>query len=254
MKKNLQSIIIGICCTIFIASPAFAATTISLTPANISLREGQTISLAMEINADGIKNYTVKTELQFPKDLIEIQSFSFGSGWMMLSQPGYDLIDNEKGTLVKTAGYPGGVSAKTLFGTVLFKAKKNGTGAVILSGNSFALDAKNQNILNSAQKIQASITVLGAPSISPAAPVKTTEEKLVIEQAQEEDPPLIGEVSGIATTSSVPNQTAPNPILAQISSIATLGSNKLLVSIAALSIVLIIVGTIIWFRRKKKSQ
>ena len=109
--------------------PTFVlASTFSLYPTDVNVIAGQTFSVNVAFNPQGVKNYTVKLELKYPANLFEVQSFTFASNWIPLSQAGYDLVDNAGGTLIKSAGYPAGVSSQTTFGTVTFRAKATNCG------------------------------------------------------------------------------------------------------------------------------
>src|SRR3990167_3051132 len=166
MKKILLTILLGA-----FGAMALAATSVSFTPVNVSVRQGQTFTLMIGVNPQGVKNYTAKTELHYPADLLEVKSFTFAPSWMPLAQPGYDLADNTNGVLIKTAGYPGGISSAATFGTVSFLAKKSGNGTITLnSGNSLALDANSQNVI-------ADASVQTAVAISAAIPIQITTPK-----------------------------------------------------------------------------
>ena len=102
---------------------------------SVDVTEGQNFNLVISVDPEGVKNYTTQMELSFPADLLEITAFDFVSGWMPLSQAGYDLIDNANGELNKTAGYPNGAADKQEFGTVSFTAKQDGTGTLSMIAN-----------------------------------------------------------------------------------------------------------------------
>jgi cell division septation protein DedD len=159
MKKSTIAILSSLALTLLLTTPALAATNLSLVPQNISVTKGQNFNVTVSLDPQGAKNYTAKIELQYPADLIEIKTFSFGNNWMVLSQPGYDLIDNNNGKLIKAAGYPAGFSTPVNFGTIVFSAKKTGSGNIQLGANSFIYDANNQNVINKTP-VQALITVI----------------------------------------------------------------------------------------------
>ena len=138
--------------------PVLAATNILFSPPSITVKQGQTFVLTASINPQDIKNYTVKLELNYPAELLEVKSFTFGNIWMPLSQSGYDSIDNTKGILIKTAGYPGGLSSTASFGTVSFLAKKAGSGTITIGNNSLALDSTNKNVLSGTPQVSVLIT------------------------------------------------------------------------------------------------
>ncbi|MFA5158743.1 MAG: cohesin domain-containing protein [Patescibacteria group bacterium] len=177
MKKTIFTLLIGLA-ALLLTMPVFAATTVSLSPTNINATEGQNFNLTVKIDPQGLKNYTAKIELTYPTDLLRVNSFTFGTSWMPISQPGYDSIDNINGILVKTAGYPGGIASQATFGTISFSAKKTGTGIIKFGSNSLALDATNQNLLSSSN-VQTSFSIA-------TAPVSTPVEEDVTEEVTEE--------------------------------------------------------------------
>lgn len=155
-----------------------AASTLSLVPASVNITEGESFSLRVILNPRGVNNYTTKVQLQYPPDLLETKSFTLGNGWMALSQPGYDLTDNTNGLLIKTAGYPGGISKSITFGTIFFLAKKSGEGIIKVGEDSFVLDVANQNVLTT-PLAQAPFTIKELPVPPPEEEVIPSEEEIV---------------------------------------------------------------------------
>jgi len=180
----ISSVILG---GMFLTGSVLAATTISLSPTSVSVTQGESFNLVIAVNPQDVKNYTVKVELEYPTDLLEVKSFNFSSGWMALSQSGYDLIDNTNGILIKTAGYPGGLSSTATFGIISFSAKKAGSGVIKLSSNSLALDSENQNVLSS-QLTQVAVSITAPEPVAPGpiAPGPTYPDE-EIEEVEEVD-------------------------------------------------------------------
>ena len=242
MKKTLITILLGAFGVVAIAAPAFAATSVSFTPVNVSVRQGQTFTLTIGVNPQGAKNYTAKTELRYPADLLEVKSFTFAPSWMPLSQSGYDLTDNTNGVFIKTAGYPGGVSSPVTFGTVSFLAKKSGNGTIALNSNSFALDANNQNVLASAS-VQTAVVISAPAPTTPKTP--TTPTTPVVEPT--ENGAVLGEKTPV-----VPEQTtalqpiAAQSMLAAVGSIVTLGTDSVIVGLLVAVIILALAGYAIY--------
>src|SRR3989344_5390518 len=56
------------------APTALAATNLILSPANISVKAGQIFSVVITVDPQGVKNSTIKTELDFPAGLLAFQS------------------------------------------------------------------------------------------------------------------------------------------------------------------------------------
>jgi len=207
MRKLLFTISLAALGVIVLAMPALAATTVSLSPVNISVTSGKNFNVVIAVNPQGASNYTEKIELDYPADLLQVKSFSLGSNWMALSQTGYDLIDNTNGKLIKTAGYPGGISSSATFGTISFYAKKAGSGTIKLGSGSLALDANNQNVLSGAPSISVAITapasVPAAPSApaagTPAAPEQPAEQPIEQPIAQAPQPTLLAALGVVLT-------------------------------------------------------
>lgn len=251
IKKNMtkkilifSSVALG---GMFLASSVLAATTISFSPTNINASPGETFNLTISLNPQGVRNYTVKAEVNYPADLLEVKSFSFSNGWMAIPQTGYDLIDNTNGLLIKAAGYPGGIPISASFGTISFSAKKAGSGTISLSNNSMTLGDSNQNLLTS-PLAQASvrITAAAAPSI-PATPTTPTAPTTPEEEPEEEITPPTEEGEEVITPEEEkPDETAKEPsFLAAIGNVITFGTGNafigVIVSIIALLIVFFIV-------------
>ncbi len=165
--------ILSLLSLIFIAIPALSATDLLFTPLEIEVTEGESVTMVASIDPRGIKNYTVKLELEFPAELLEITSFRLSSNWLGLSQTGYDLIDNTEGLLIKTAGFPGGINMPKTFGVISFKAKNKGRGVIKTGAASFALDAKNQDILVGRPKVFVAVI----EKIVPEKPIPEVEVK-----------------------------------------------------------------------------
>lgn len=236
MRKSILTILLGAFGAMILVAPALAATSVSFTPVNVSARQGQSFTLTIGINPQGAKSYTAKTELHYPADLLEVKSFTFANGWTPLSQSGYDLTDNTNGVFIKTAGYPGGVSSPVTFGTVSFFAKKSGNGTIALSGNSFVLDANNQNVLAGAS-VQTAVAISAAATPTPTTPIPTTPTTPAVEPTPAEE----GTVPTIA-----PQPIASLSLLASIVVATTLGTDSAIVSVSVIVIILTLVGYAIY--------
>lgn len=248
MKKTKFAFFVGIAGALLFTTSAIAATTFSFSPANISVKEGQEITLSVAVDPHGVKNYTVKTELNYPADLLEARSFSFESGWLAVSRTGYDVMDNSNGLLIKTAGYPGGISTAAPFGSVSFVAKKSGSGAVNIGSNSLVLDATSQNVLDSAQTkvlvVIAPVTAIQTQKSLPVSEQVLLQAPTTPEQAQEvigQTEPLLIAQSGISSST----------LLASALNTLAFGTGKTWVSILTLVILAIIIILAIYFLARK---
>lgn len=179
MDKLIKTIIVS-AVALLVAVPALAATEISLSPAIFNIKQGQIFQVNISVSPQGVKNYTVKTQLKYPATTLEVTGFTFGNAWTPLNQAGYDLTDNTNGTLIKTAGYPNGVSTDVVFGTVTFRAKQNGTATISVGAESLALDENSQNVYSGIIKstsvtIASGVVITPTPVTTPTPAVATTD-------------------------------------------------------------------------------
>ena len=128
----------------FMAS-AQASTIATLLPSVDTVSTGQSFDLAIMVDPQGTANYTEKVEIDYPADILQVNSFTLDKSWMALTQPGYDSLDNNAGVLVKTAGYAGGFTSPVTFGAISFTAKKAGSGVVTIGNSSLAFEVNSQS-------------------------------------------------------------------------------------------------------------
>ena len=145
MKKIISTTILSMFCALIMAGPALAATNMTLSPTNVNVRAGQSFNISVMVNPQGTTDYAERLVLNYPSDLLQVNSFTTAGTWIPLTQAGYDSVDNVNGTLIKTAGYPGGFSSATTFGTISFHAKKAGSGIIMVGNNSIAFQVNSQS-------------------------------------------------------------------------------------------------------------
>lgn len=131
---------------ILFGKPVFAATNFQFSPTKVTVKEGETFTVQTMVLPSKGKNYTVKMELEFPPEMLSIKSWSYGESWMPVRKSGYDLLNNDKGHFIRTAGYPEGFDSLTLLGTITFYAKKSGDAVLRLNRESFIFDQNGKNI------------------------------------------------------------------------------------------------------------
>lgn len=172
MKKFTVSIILILLGMMVSTTYASAASVLQFSPTSVDTNPGKTFTLKITLDPHGVKNYTSKMEVHFPADILKMNSFTFGDGWLPLSVSGYDLVDNTKGILIKSAGYPGGVLNPITFGTISFTAKKEGSGTITLAGNSLVLNATNQDVLSNSP-MQEQVTIKAVQTTTPTSTPET---------------------------------------------------------------------------------
>jgi hypothetical protein len=243
MKKTITKIILAGAGSLLFVVPALAATVVSLSPTTLNVAPGQTFNVAISVNPQGSTNYAEKVELTYPADLLEVRSFTQGNSWMGLTQSGYDSIDNTNGTMLKSAGYAGGITTLTPFGNVTFYAKKAGKGEIKIGGNSVAFEASTQNALSGDGTI---VTVAAATqTTTTATPTKTTGDSSARTSvsAVAKTPSEVAQPAGIVAVQT-------EDISNQVAAAATASSFNL--NWLWIPVIIIIVGAAYYFIRKGK--
>jgi hypothetical protein len=149
MKKILFYVVLLAIITIPVMSEASTANLIT----NGNYTAGNSYKVDVVVDPQQSKVYTAKVAIDFPASLLQVNDFVLSPGLMPLNQTGYDLVNNTSGSLIKTAGYSGGLSVPKTFGTITFYAKKSGSGTISLSSNSQFLDENNQNVFSGSQAV-----------------------------------------------------------------------------------------------------
>lgn len=241
--------------TLILTASVSAATIVSFSPVSVNVTEGQSFNLVVKVDPQSVKNYTVKLALDYPADLLKVNSFTFGTNWMPVSQTGYDSIDNTNGLLIKTAGYPGGLSSQTTFGTISFSAKKAGSGVIQVTNDSLALNATNQNLLTGTAQVSFttnSIPVTETPSQEPVIqeePTKPVIKEPVVEQPAEEP----GETKE-ATGETQPEEQIvikESAFLAALNNVLPFNVNSTWLAILEVITILVVMGYAIYYLVKR---
>ena len=239
MKKTILS---AITLLAVLTMPLFAsAATLSLSPTSVNVTRGQNVTMTVALNPQGSLAYTTKVELRFPANLLEVKSFSFaGSGWQALVQPGYDLTDNTNGVLIKTAGYPGGISSQVNFGTVTFLAKASGTGTVTIADVSAVYNAESQDTLTGVPVLASvKVTTPSTPAPTPLTGQVVTPTPSVSEEEQADEEEVVEEEEEVALELEPEEGTN---LFATIGNILTLGTGRR--TVAALVILVILAAVL----------
>jgi len=238
MQKIISSAFVAL--IILTALPAYAAT-ISLTPSTVSAAPGQSFTIAVDVDPQGSKLYTVKTHISYPADLFEVTGFTIDSAWP-LTPPG-NSIDNTGGSLTQTAGFVGGFTTTKRFGIMTVRAKADGVATLAVTSSSAAYDSKSNNTLSGVQGTS-------------VATIATTPEAPKLTQKQKENVPIItasteGEGEATTTTETIFAQEtdgeeqvafAQQSLLAAVGSIVTLGTDSTTVGLLVVVAILALAG------------
>lgn len=154
MKKIITSIIsFGIALPLFVSAATF-----NVTPNKTSYQVGDNIVLNISVNPENSKIYTSSLVADFSTTTLEMVSFSMNDNMLPLKQAGYDLLDNQKGSLIKTGGYAGGINSTTNFGTLTLRAKSAGSGEFNVLTSSLLFDENNINKFSNKQNLTFNIS------------------------------------------------------------------------------------------------
>jgi len=241
MKKITLASIITVIGALAFAIPALAATTASFTPASVKVATGQQFNMAVTVSPSGAKDYAEKIEVDYPADTLEVTSFTMGNGGMALEQPGYDSIDNAGGILIKTAGYAGGISSPTMFGTILFTAKKAGSGTITVGGQSVAFQASSQSAITGMGASFTVSTATVASSKSPAASLAPVSS-------------VNGQAFVATDTPSAMAATANAQVAAANVAVVQQGGGNAWIWVLIIVVILIIIGYAVYASRKNKNK
>ena len=169
---------------------------------------------------------------------------------MALAQAGYDSIDDARGVLIKTAGYPGGFFGPINFGTVSFLAKKPGNGIIKIGAASLVLDGANLNVFKDTFA-QSSIEIT---SSQPPAEQTVPLVKEVVPAPAETAVPVPAPASTLVPVPVPSTRLTPTifDILTQPGSEQSSGNLWIPILFGAVILVLAVGGYMIYRKRRKK--
>ncbi len=199
---------------------------------------GHTYSINVLVDPQQSTVYSAKVVVNFPADILRVRGFSFESGWMPLSQTGYDSIDNTNGILIKTGGLPAGLSSSKVLGTITFYAVKSGTGNISVGSESQLLDANNLNNFTASTNIPVNVK---------NAAVVVAKKTVAVTQAVLANSTTVATSSTISTTSAVETPTINS--IQNTAAAGNAGSNYTWPIVIGVIIVLIIIGFFVGRKR-----
>lgn len=161
---SINNLRIAILLSLLFSANFANAASLGVSKESFSLNKGDKFQLQISIDPEDSSNYTAKIRVDFPSNILSVSSFSMDRNWLVLPVKEYDEINNPKGYLVKTGGFPQGFRNKTIFGTINFEAKESGSGTITIGKESLVLDANNKNVLEGAKTVKVSV---GSAEIAP---------------------------------------------------------------------------------------
>jgi hypothetical protein len=155
-----------------VSRTAFAAATVSLSPASGSYSVGSTFSVQIMADGAGAPMNAVESVLSFDSSLLSVTSATKEGSVFSLwtTEPAFD---NTKGTISFGGGNPTPFTKKSTLAKITFKVLKEGTAKVeFASASVLAADGKGTDILG--DKLSGSYTLSG--KATPPPPPKTEPE------------------------------------------------------------------------------
>ncbi len=247
MNRILSALVVAFA---LVLPGAAMAASVNLSPATVSVTPGKTFTVTVTAEPAGADVYTVRANVSFDPALVQVTGFALAPKWLALSMSGYDSIDNTNGMLIKTAGYPGGITAPTVFGTVTFTAKAAGTAHLSVTGQSMLLDENSKNTLSGTQ---------GATQVTVSAPApvkaKTTETKTETATKPTVKSAAVTAVATSSTSTTTATSTvATTSALAAAAGAAGASSGSTTGLWLAILAVAIVAGGFWYYRRHKKAD
>ncbi len=154
-------------------SLAEGTASLSISSASQTYNVGQTFQATVSVKAGGKTFDSVRLQMSYPPNMLEVEGFSFGKSFKFTSPD--NGFDNASGQLSYGGGIPGGTSQDENFGTIFFKVKKEGQANVAIKPASLVLSA-GENI-SLGQPAEASYLLSAAPVQKKQAPANKTPAK-----------------------------------------------------------------------------
>lgn len=250
MKRFLLTLIVALS----VVLPASAlASNVTLSPTAVSVTPGKVFTINVTANPVGEKVYTVRANVSFNPKLVHVTSFTFAPKWLALSTSGYDLTDNTNGLIIKTAGYPGGISSPMLFGTITFTAVASGTANISVTGNSLVLDENSKNTISGTQGV-AVVAVSSPHKVVKKAPKKVvhkTYTKKTVKKTVPVATVVAVEATSTATSTAMASGTVTQMPLQAAASAPIQGSTPFTTTFWAIVALVIVLGIVLWTNRKR---
>jgi hypothetical protein len=209
MRKKL--LLVMLLSLLFAASHALADNSAQFTidKTSGSYNVGQTITLKLGINPNGANFDTAVVNLNFPADLLQIQSFSLNPSFSITAPE--NAYTNTTGTLSYAAGIPGSLSQSTDFGILTFKVVKAGDATISLAPDSTILSGGDSVAMQ--KNYSANFKLSDVVIQQPPAPQKTT----VAQNPKSVPAKVTTQTTApkeLATTTPQPAQNIKSPALA----------------------------------------
>lgn len=206
MKKQLILPVLALAALMGASTAHAAALTVS--PQTVAVAPGDTVTVTVAVAPQGATISAVKADIAY-SSLLSVKSFALAPNWVAMTKSGFDQMST--GSVVKSAGYPGGFTATTTFGTITFTAKSTGTATIALKNTSEIYDKSGVNDLSGTQGKAVVTIAMTAPTTGGSGGGTTatsTATSTSPTTSSPTKPSTTNASSHIATTRSATTQTA----------------------------------------------
>jgi hypothetical protein len=172
MKKTL-SILYFLCTSFLVCTIVDAAPVVASISGTQTAHVGERVIITISYTANSSSPvFTASGDVKYDTTALDETGVSFGSSWLPVGKPPYEVT--EPGHILRTAGYPAGLSSTDRFITISFTAKKPGVTNINLTGG-MALGQEDSDYGVSPRSF--SINVIGDDPVKPKTKEVTPEEK-----------------------------------------------------------------------------
>jgi hypothetical protein len=132
MKKTL-SILYFLCTSFLVCTIVDAAPVVASISGTQTAHVGERVIITISYTANSSSPvFTASGDVKYDTTALDETGVSFGSSWLPVGKPPYEVT--EPGHILRTAGYPAGLSSTDRFITISFTAKKPGVTNINLTG------------------------------------------------------------------------------------------------------------------------
>lgn len=181
------SVALGVLSLFFFWCGSASAATLGVTANTTVLSPGETTTLRIVVNTEGVAVNNAEAKLSFPSDVIEVVSTSKAGSILSLWVEDVSF-SNSAGIITFNGGIPtpGYIGSQGLVVSVVVKAKKAGQAEFVFSNTAVrANDGLGTNVLTSQKGITLSVVGVTVPSepTTPQTDTSTSANALVIQSA-----------------------------------------------------------------------
>lgn len=150
---------------------------LALDPETVKVSAGERFTVRTRVLPGDGDIYTVRMVLDYPADILTLTDVKYNGPWMPLILGSENSLTSAS-TIIRTAGYPGGVDNNADFADLTFVAKRSGNGTIAVNDGSVTMDRLGRDRFSD-QRDTVSITVTPLTTLVTAPTTPTNNEPVV---------------------------------------------------------------------------